>query len=78
MICTHAPSDGTFSLRIPGLHVGRHSHIDTDAVKTFCLPSVPIVALLHGGAALQRGAGLQRAQAVQPAPVAGDDALLPL
>jgi AraC-like DNA-binding protein len=43
LIYAHAPHDGTFSQRIPGLHVGRYSRIDTD-VKTFYLPSLLIVA----------------------------------
>lgn len=42
LICVHAPYDGTFSQRIPGLHVGRYSRIDTVA-KTFYLPSLLIV-----------------------------------
>jgi AraC-like DNA-binding protein len=44
LIYTHAPHDGTFSQRIPGLHVSRYSRIETDYVKTFYLPSLVIVA----------------------------------
>lgn len=45
LIYTHAPHDGAFSLRIPGLHVGRHSGIETlDCVYSIDSPSVAIVA----------------------------------
>lgn len=44
LISTHAPHDGTFSQRIPGLHLGRYSRIDTDYVYTIYTPSVVIAA----------------------------------
>jgi AraC-like DNA-binding protein len=44
LIYTHAPHDGSFSQRIPGLHVGRHSRIDAHSVKTFYLPSLVLIA----------------------------------
>ncbi|OPH49686.1 AraC family transcriptional regulator [Paenibacillus ferrarius] len=44
LIYTHAPHDGSFSQRIPSLHVGRFSRINTDYVKTLYLPSLLIAA----------------------------------
>jgi AraC-like DNA-binding protein len=44
LISTHAPHDGSFSQRIPGLHVGRHSRIDAHSVKTFYVPSLVLIA----------------------------------
>lgn len=44
LIYTHAPHDGTFGQRIPGLHVGRYSRIDTDYVHTVESPSLSIAA----------------------------------
>lgn len=44
LIYTQTPHDGTFSQRIPGLHLNRYSRIETDIMKTFYLPSLLIVA----------------------------------
>ncbi|MDB5077489.1 MAG: AraC family transcriptional regulator, partial [Chloroflexi bacterium] len=44
LICIHAPYDGTFSQRIPGMHVGRFSRMGDDTVKSFYSPSLSIVA----------------------------------
>lgn len=44
LIYSHAPHDGTFSQRMSGLHINRHSQMDTNWEKAFYLPSVLIVA----------------------------------
>jgi AraC-like DNA-binding protein len=44
LIHAHAPHDGMFSLRIPGLYVGRYSQAAANKMKTFYLPSLSIVA----------------------------------
>ncbi|MBB6637832.1 AraC family transcriptional regulator [Cohnella thailandensis] len=44
LIRTYTPHDGTFSQRIPGLHVSRYSRVNIDYVKTFDIPSLLIVA----------------------------------
>lgn len=44
LIYSQAPHDGTFSQRIPGLHINRYSKIETDITKAFYLPSLLIVA----------------------------------
>lgn len=44
LIYTQTSHDGTFSQRIPGLHINRYSRIEPDCVKTFFLPSLLIVA----------------------------------
>ncbi|MBB6731437.1 AraC family transcriptional regulator [Cohnella sp. CBP 2801] len=44
LIYAHAPHDGVFSQRIPGLYVSRFSRTNTDYVKTFYLPSLLITA----------------------------------
>ncbi|MEW9702794.1 AraC family transcriptional regulator [Paenibacillus sp. SI8] len=44
LIHTYTPHDGTFSQRIPGLHVSRYSQVNIDYVKTFDSPSLLVVA----------------------------------
>lgn len=44
LIYDHTPHDGTFSQRISGLHINRHSQADTNWMKVFYLPSVIIAA----------------------------------
>lgn len=44
LIRAYAPHDGTFSQRIPGLHVSRYSRVNMDYVKTFDSPSLLVVA----------------------------------
>ncbi|GAA4830334.1 AraC family transcriptional regulator [Paenibacillus vulneris] len=44
LIHTYTPHDGTFSQRIPGLHVCRYSRVNVDCVRTFDSPSLLIVA----------------------------------
>lgn len=44
LIYINTPHDGTFSGRIPGLHVGRYSRIGIDCVHTIFSPSVGIAA----------------------------------
>ncbi|MFD1678237.1 AraC family transcriptional regulator [Alicyclobacillus fodiniaquatilis] len=44
LIYNHAPHDGAFSQRIPGLHVSRYSRTDTEYVKTFYSPSLFVIA----------------------------------
>ncbi|WNC15624.1 AraC family transcriptional regulator [Brevibacillus brevis] len=44
LICAHAPHDGIFSGRIPGLYFGRHSRIDTESEHTIFSPSIGIAA----------------------------------
>jgi AraC-like DNA-binding protein len=43
-IATYAPHDGTFDLRIRGLHASRFSRITTDCVHAIHLPSLCIIA----------------------------------
>jgi AraC-like DNA-binding protein len=42
-IAAYAPHDGTFDLRIPGLHVSRFSHAHTDCVHALQVPSLCII-----------------------------------
>jgi AraC-like DNA-binding protein len=44
LICAYAPHDGTFELRIPGLHASRFSRINTECAHVLRLPSLCIVA----------------------------------
>src|SRR5437879_2088939 len=44
LICAYAPHDGSFELRIPGLHASRFSRTHTDCVHAIQLPSLCIVA----------------------------------
>ncbi|WP_079912505.1 AraC family transcriptional regulator [Paenibacillus sp. 32352] len=44
LIHTYTPHDGTFSQRIPSLHVCRYSRVNVDCVRTFDSPSLLIVA----------------------------------
>lgn len=44
LIDAYTQHDGTFSQRIPGLHVSRYSRVNVDYVKTFDSPSLLIVA----------------------------------
>ena len=44
LIAAYAPHDGTFDLRIPGLHASRFSRIHTDCVHAIQLPSLCIIA----------------------------------
>jgi AraC-like DNA-binding protein len=43
-IAAYAPHDGSFDLRIPGLHASRFSRINTECVHALHLPSLCIVA----------------------------------
>lgn len=43
-IAAYAPHDGTFDLRIAGLHVSRFSRINTDCVHALHLPALCIIA----------------------------------
>jgi AraC-like DNA-binding protein len=43
-IAAYAPHDGSFELRIPGLHASRFSRINTECVHALRLPSLCIVA----------------------------------
>ena len=43
-IAAYAPHDGSFELRIPGLHASRFSRINTECVHALSLPSLCIVA----------------------------------
>lgn len=43
-IAAYAPHDGSFELRIPGLHASRFSRINTECVHALSLPSLGIVA----------------------------------
>jgi hypothetical protein len=40
LIRAYAPHDGTFDLRIPGLHVSRYSRINADCVHALQLPAL--------------------------------------
>lgn len=44
LIRAYAPHDGTFDLRIPGLHVSRFSRINSECVHALQMPSLCIVA----------------------------------
>src|SRR5579864_2020150 len=44
LIYAYAPHDGTFDLRIPGLHASRFSRVHTDCVHAIQVPSLCIVA----------------------------------
>jgi len=44
LIGAYAPHDGTFDLRISGLHASRYSRIHTDCVHAIQLPSLCIIA----------------------------------
>jgi AraC-like DNA-binding protein len=43
-IAAYAPHDGTFDLRIPGLHASRYSRINRECVHAMGLPSLCVVA----------------------------------
>lgn len=43
LISSYAPHDGTFDLRIPGLHASRFSRINTDCVHAVQVPSLCII-----------------------------------
>src|SRR5579863_8196627 len=43
LIAAYAPHDGSFELRIPGLHASRMSRINTECFHTLRLPSLCIV-----------------------------------
>ena len=44
LIRAYAPHDGTFELRIPGLHASRFSRINTECVHALRLPSLCMIA----------------------------------
>jgi AraC-like DNA-binding protein len=44
LIATYAPHDGTFDLRIPGLHVSRFSRVSGECVHAVQVPSLCIIA----------------------------------
>jgi AraC-like DNA-binding protein len=44
LIAAYAPHDGSFELRIPGVHASRFSRINTECVHALSLPSLCIVA----------------------------------
>ena len=44
LIAAYAPHDGSFELRIPGLHASRFSRINRECVHALRLPSLCIVA----------------------------------
>jgi AraC-like DNA-binding protein len=44
LICAYAPHDGTFELRIPGLHASRFSRTNTECAHALRLPSLCIIA----------------------------------
>jgi AraC-like DNA-binding protein len=44
LICAYAPHDGSFALRISGVHASRSSRTNTDCVHAIRLPSLCIVA----------------------------------
>ena len=44
LIAAYAPHDGSFALRVPGLHVARFSRINGDCVHTLRSPSLCIIA----------------------------------
>ncbi len=43
LISAYAPHDGSFELRVPGLHVSRMARINSDCFHTLRLPSLCIV-----------------------------------
>lgn len=43
-IAAYAPHEGTFELRIPGLHASRYSRINTECVHALRLPCLSIIA----------------------------------
>jgi len=44
LICAYAPHDGTFELRIPGVHASRSSRINRECAHALRLPALCIVA----------------------------------
>lgn len=44
LIAAYAPHDGSFELRVPGLHASRFSRVNTECVHTISVPSLCIVA----------------------------------
>jgi len=44
LIAAYAPHDGSFELRIPGLHVSRYSRVNSECVHALGLPSLCIAA----------------------------------
>ncbi len=44
LIAAYAPHDGTFALRIPGLHASRYSRINKECVHDLRLPCLSIIA----------------------------------
>ena len=44
LICTYAPHDGSFELRIPGVHAVRESRTNTELVHAVAKPSLCIIA----------------------------------
>lgn len=44
LIAAHAPYDDSFELRIPGLHAGRYSHVNSECFHTLRVPSLCIAA----------------------------------
>ena len=44
LIAAHAPYDDSFELRIPGLHAGRYSRLNSECFHTLRLPSLCIAA----------------------------------
>ncbi len=44
LIFAYAPHDGTFDLRMPGLHASRYSRVHTDLVHAVQVPSLCVVA----------------------------------
>jgi AraC-like DNA-binding protein len=44
LIAAYAPHDGSFELRIPGVHASRFSRVNTDCVHALRVPSLCIVA----------------------------------
>jgi AraC-like DNA-binding protein len=44
LIAAYAPHDGSFELRVPGLHASRFSRVNTECVHAISVPSLCIVA----------------------------------
>jgi hypothetical protein len=44
LLAAYAPHDGSFELRIPGVHASRFSHVMTNCVHALRIPSLCIVA----------------------------------
>src|SRR5579864_5750008 len=44
LIAAYAPHDGSFELRIPGLHASRYSRVNSECVHALGLPSLCIAA----------------------------------